>query len=907
MLPGSLRARILLLVVAGTLLSAAGLLVAQRLLLQSSYGRLEATDTSLHAEQVRSEFLYELESLDFTLRDWAVWDDTYHYVHSPNPEYERANLSYAALSAINLDLLAITDRNGRQLAIRSLDRASASPRPLAAFDSRPPGQNPLTAILELAYVAPEEAVLGIVQLESGPMLIGARAVLPIEDAGEPGGVMVMARMLDGAVVSELSHRSGVELHLVPAPLADMRGLTGDLPVRITAANAQRFDVDILLTDLTGVPVGTLSFELGRPIAESARETFELLAAALVVAMLCLGTGITVATDIAMVAPLRRVTAAVREIGRARDGNAAVPVPRGEIGELAKSLNGMLAELADAARERERKDQRFQAMVAHSSDAICIVSELGRVLFATPSASGVWGRPQSELYSNPLQTFVAPEDARALGQLLLHGPRGATVQRLEVRVPGADGAARTIEVVVGERADWEAASGWVVDARDVTDRVRFSAELQRQATHDDLTGLANRAALIARLQERLDEHRGHVAVLFLDLDNFKMINDTLGHRSGDLLLRAVAERLRALVRPGDVVARLGGDEFVILLDAANSELARNAAQTVLRALAVPIAFEGQQVAVSLSIGVAAAAQESRDAQVLLGNADIALYRAKAAGRGSIVVFDPSLDAAADEQRQLQLQVPGATARGEMRVHYQPIVDLATSATVGIEALARWHNPKLGVIQPPQFLRASLESGEIIEIGRFVLRDACRKVQSLLRSRVAPGLPVVSVNISAREFVSERFYDDVVSVVREFDIPPACLQLEIAEDAVIGDVSGAAEKLARLRKFGLRLALDDFGTGYSSLTSLERLPISALKVNPALVQRIASDRRARGVFAALLQMANSLDIHVIAEGVETEEQARTLMALGTQAAQGHYFRAPAPFEELGLARRTDEAVA
>jgi EAL domain-containing protein (putative c-di-GMP-specific phosphodiesterase class I) len=264
----------------------------------------------------------------------------------------------------------------------------------------------------------------------------------------------------------------------------------------------------------------------------------------------------------------------------------------------------------------------------------------------------------------------------------------------------------------------------------------------------------------------------------------------------------------------------------------------------------------------------------------------------------VLFDRELDAAAEADRQLEIRLPGATRRGEIRVHYQPIVDLTSMETIAYEALARWDSPLTGMVRPAQFLRTACESGEIVEIGRWVLRDACARVKAAQRTRLTPGLLIVSVNVSAREFVSERYVEQVTEAIREFDIPPAALQLEITEEAFIGDVDGAIAKLRRLRRLGVRIALDDFGTGYSSLSYLSRLPLSVLKLDPTLVAHVANDRRARSVVAAVLQLASALDITVIAEGVETEEQARALVALGVQCAQGHRFGSPAPAELTGL---------
>ena len=434
------------------------------------------------------------------------------------------------------------------------------------------------------------------------------------------------------------------------------------------------------------------------------------------------------------------------------------------------------------------------------------------------------------------------------------------------------------------------------ALDATARRRIEDELAHQAYHDALTGLPNRALFLNRLDQALlqaDRRREVVGLLFLDLDQFKVVNDSLGHSAGDALLVEAAARIAACVRPNDLVARLGGDEFtVVLTGVETSEAAREVGERVLTAFQAPFVVYGHEVFVTPSIGVACANGSAAD---LLRRADVALYQAKAAGRACVVMFDEQMDERARERLSLETDLHRAIERGELRLFYQPEVALMSGAVVGVEALVRWQHPERGLIPPNEFIPLSEETGLILPLGRWVLGEACRQGAAWLAEQ--PDRPLtVAVNLSARQLMEPDLAEQVAAALEASGFPAASLELELTESMVMGDVDGALRTLQALKLLGVRLAMDDFGTGYSSLSYLARLPVDTLKIDQSFVRRLHSDSGTAAIVEATVGLAHALGMSITAEGIETPEDLARLRALRCERGQGYYFCRPAPAEAL-----------
>ena len=419
------------------------------------------------------------------------------------------------------------------------------------------------------------------------------------------------------------------------------------------------------------------------------------------------------------------------------------------------------------------------------------------------------------------------------------------------------------------------------------------QLARQAFRDPLTSLPNRALFMDRLSHALTrtERRGEqLAVLFLDLDRFKVVNDSLGHGVGDQLLIGVSQRLAACLRPEDTIARLGGDEFAILLeDVKDDKGPTSVADRLTGELQQPFVVEGREVVITVSIGIAMSTARRMTPEDILRDADLAMYHAKGKGKARYEVFDKSMNAPAKERMDLELDLRNAVARGEFILHYQPVVELPTGRITEVEALVRWKHPQRGLLFPADFVGLSEETGLIVPLGRWVLHEACRQTRQWQLAAPATKL-AISVNLSARQLQQPGLVDEIGAVLRETRLDPGALRLEITETVVMHDAPITLAKLEALKALGVQLAIDDFGTGYSSLGYLKRFPVDTLKIDRSFVKGIGRDVEDSAIVRAVITVAKSLGLSVTAEGIETADQLDQLRTLGCDHGQGYFFAKP-----------------
>ncbi|MGK2947276.1 MAG: putative bifunctional diguanylate cyclase/phosphodiesterase [Acidimicrobiales bacterium] len=559
---------------------------------------------------------------------------------------------------------------------------------------------------------------------------------------------------------------------------------------------------------------------------------------------------------------------------------------------AARILGAEAEARDAVRSQERY---AQAVAMNSSDAVALLDETATIVRPAPEMAALVGYHGQSIQGVDVFMLVDPEDltdARAVFERSLASP-GQTFSS-EIRVTHARGhqlwiSARTVNLLHDPDV-----GGVVVTLHDVTERREAQAELAHQAFHDGLTGLANRALFTDRVEQAL-LRQGPTglcgAAIFLDLDGFKTVNDSLGHRAGDLLLREVADRLQLSVRSDDTVARLGGDEFAILLERSPDPVAESEAiaQRVLHALHAPIELEGQSVTVSASLGIAVA-DGSTTSTSLLRDADIAMYRAKATGRARWVVYEPAMRTAAVERLQIESDLVGAVAAGQMHLVFQPVVQLETEAIVGFEALLRWHHPTLGVLAPDRFIPIAEESAIIVSLGEWVITEACATLARWHAHYPQQRSLAMGVNISARQIASPHLVDHVRATLAATGIEPRSLVLEMTESSLIQDAAVAAARLAELRTVGVRLAIDDFGVGYSSLSYLRQFPVDILKIDRSFIATINDREQVPAIVRGLLDLGHTLELETVAEGVEDAAQLEHLRGEHCDLVQGFLFSHP-----------------
>jgi len=432
-----------------------------------------------------------------------------------------------------------------------------------------------------------------------------------------------------------------------------------------------------------------------------------------------------------------------------------------------------------------------------------------------------------------------------------------------------------------------------------ERKRYQVQLERQANYDALTGLPNRNLLHDRLRQGVHSQRmpRNIAVVFMDLDHFKFVNDSLGHSVGDKLLKAMGERLRSVLREGDTVGRVGGDEFVLILnDQSNEEVIFRAMQRISARVAEPLTIDGKELYVTASAGISLYPQDGRDVDTLLKNADAAMYRAKEHGRSNFQFYTSEMNERVNDRLALENALRRALERKEFTLHYQQKVDLRTGVIIGAEALVRWLHPEWGLVRPARFIPIAEETGLIVQLGEWVIHEACRQTRAWLQAGLQPG--VVSVNLSARQFRAEGLVRSVSRILQETGLDPTNLEMELTESMVMHNVESAIATLQGLKSLGVGLSVDDFGTGYSSLSYLKNLPIDVLKIDRSFVRDIGTGSEAEdGILAAaIISLGHALHLQVIAEGVETDAQLHFLKRHGCDQVQGFLYGEPVSAEQF-----------
>ena len=659
----------------------------------------------------------------------------------------------------------------------------------------------------------------------------------------------------------------------------------------------------ILADLHSLNINQVADEIS---ALRLREQDQLLAglAALVI-------GSTVALLLArrlgrsIIRPLLSLKDAAARFG-SDDLSYRIPVSGGdELAQLGNAFNAMASNLEDSRTDLREREQRFRALVHHASDVFTVIGADAVIRYQSPAIERVLGYPTGHIIGRSLLDLVELDDqdlARRLFEQARLRPGLPTVGELRMRPLGDGQAPRRFEMTATDLLDDPTVRGLVLNYSDITERAQYEERLTQQAFHDGLTGLPNRALFQDRLERAL-RHRGQtVGLLFVDLDHFKLINDSLGHDAGDELLRDVAQRLTGCLRDGDTLARLGGDEFTVLMpDIADAQMAQAVAERIESQLKPPFELPGQSVFVTASIGIATGVALQDRSEALLRDADAAMYEAKARGRAGYALFDTTMHTRAVTRLAIETDLRRAIDNDQLELHYQPIMWLEGNQIVGVEALVRWRRPDGTLVPPGDFIPVAEETGLIRRIGRWVLHEACGQL-ARWRSDMpqAAGLSM-SVNVSARQLQDASLIEDVESALRETGLDPSSLILELTESAMVESFERALATLQKLKWMSVQLAMDDFGTGYSSLSSLSQLPLDILKIDQSFVARLDHDAESRAIVYAIGSLANALGVRVIGEGIETAAQRSTLIELNCNHGQGFLLARPAPPQDLAAMLR------
>lgn len=538
----------------------------------------------------------------------------------------------------------------------------------------------------------------------------------------------------------------------------------------------------------------------------------------------------------------------------------------------------------------RADARMRALIDSSPDLITVVDAERRILYQSPAIARMLGYTVEAPLGTPIVHLLHPDDVAQMEDALEGANSGDVAGKaVECRWRHADGSLRWLETVCNDLLNDPKVAGIVLNSRDVTERHQLSEQLRKRAFHDGLTGLANRVKLEERLEQALRRTGTALAVLFLDVDNFKMVNDSLGHSAGDEVLGEIAHRLSSCVRAGDTVARMGGDEFAVLLVGLDSSLrAPRIAERILRELAIPLELDQRAITLSASIGIACGGSV-QSAQEILRDSDLALYAAKRAGKGQAQMYRPFMHAAALEQLELEADLRVALERGELVLHYQPLFRLGDGELAGYEALVRWEHPTRGLLLPGSFVELAEQTGLIVPVTRWALRTACEQNAAWQQHTQHPL--EVAVNLSFVNLRDDTIMHDVSAALESSSIAPAELVLEITEGNLMR-LDKSRQILSDLKGLGVRLALDDFGTGHSSLARLSQLPFDSLKIPRPFVERITHNDTNFALTQGIVDLGHRLDLGIVAEGIETPKQLARVRAIGCELGQGFHLATPAP---------------
>lgn len=593
-------------------------------------------------------------------------------------------------------------------------------------------------------------------------------------------------------------------------------------------------------------------------------------------------------------------------------HAAISVANAKLYEAEKALSAQLeTKIELGTTELRDREARFSALVQNSSDLVTIVDRDATILFQSPSVVRVLGWDAESTLGTSLVAAIHTSDQprwRSVVDRLTEDTGGEMVA--EWRVRHADGTWRFLQTVVTNLIDEPSVRGLVLNSRDITDQKALEYQLRHQAFHDPLTTLANRALFSEHLDQafrRRSRIGGKLALLFIDLDNFKAVNDLHGHVIGDEVLRQTAQRLRTTLRDADVIARLGGDEFAVLFEgvALDSD-PRSAAERLLESFTQPFHVDSSDIFATASLGMALDEAGTESAEDLLRNADLAMYAAKTKNKGSYEIFSPDMHSMILDRMQVESDLRRAADQGEFQVYYQPVVDLSSGTIEGVEALIRWNHPVRGLVMPAEFIFLAESSGMIVQIGDWMLRQAFEEFHALTRDVPGSESLSLSVNLSARQLSNPLLVEAIRDAIASSGLSMGRLTLEITESAIMEDVTNTILVLSRLRNMGAKIAIDDFGTGYSSLSLLSDIPLDVLKIDRAFVIDVARRPERARLIRSILLLARDFGLHTVAEGVESSDQLQLLQQLGCQAAQGFYMAQPMPVGRLAELLRKSRRV-
>jgi diguanylate cyclase (GGDEF)-like protein/PAS domain S-box-containing protein len=856
-----LRTKTLITASLAALVVTAAIFHIARTILARSFAEIETDTVKQSVERVRRAIEADLGQLEATTSDYARWTETYDFVLSHDENYVGANFTRDALMNLRIDVAWIADAHGQTRIGLAVDRAADRLVPLTSDELSTLRE--YAPLFEAAGQRPARAQL--LRLPRGPLAFVAVPIVRTDRSGPTAGMLLFGRYLDAAQAARAAQTSQLPVAVTPFDPSRIESMPLPLEVRRWLASSPLPSTQFvqlsgarisygytLLRDIRGEPLAVLSTGVRRDVLQLGQHAITAVILALIV------------------------------------GFALVVL-------------ALLAILNKTWREREATERRYRTVAQQLDDSLLLAqAETGTLIEANPAVAKMLGYESAEILRLKLQDLSASLTPAKLSRIRDR----QNVVRRSVMMRNKQGARLPVEVTM----TWlhiERQPLVCVVARDITAQRKAERQqrhhrrrLARLAHHDSLTALPNRLFLQERLPKLIanaDREQSLLALLYVDLDHFKDVNDSLGHTSGDRLLSSVAKRLRACVAASDLVVRMGGDEFVIVATGLPAPSAVDyIARRIQETLSAAVDIDGVKLGVMASIGISLYPNDGANLEQLLKHADIALYQAKGRGRGNHQFFTDAMKARLNDRLELEHALRRSVGTDQLFLEYQPSFDMQTRKPVSFEALLRWNHPELGLVPPGRFIPIAEQGSLILELGAWSLRRVCKQLHEW-RMEGRAVLPV-SINVTPRQFEHGRLVDMIAGLTREFDIEPNLLHFEITESAVMHNSEQHLGGLQALRQLGSRIMIDDFGTGYSSLSYLKHLPIDTLKIDRAFVRDMATDPNDAAIVSAIVGIAESLGLQLVAEGVETAEQVDCLLRLGCHTAQGFFFSRPLPAAQV-----------
>ncbi|MDO8585636.1 MAG: EAL domain-containing protein [Armatimonadota bacterium] len=919
----------------------AGLVVvlyyASSILHMSGFKKLETEDAKQNVGRVVNAISGDLDQIGAITADYARWDDTYDYISTGNHRYVDVNLVAPTFRGLRLNLMLFIHSSGRVVYAGSFDpkHGRIVPVPSSVLKYVAPGS------LLLRHPTVTAGRSGLLLLPEGPMIVSAQPILTSQGDGPVRGTVIFGRYLDSHEVARLAHLT--DLRLAISDLTAKGAVPGGVSKSLAnpgAITVQPLDNDTIagyavLKDAFGKPAVLLRTDMPRRIHRQGRASLGYFVLWFLAAGFAFCGVTLLLIERLVLSRLARLNSAVVGVGTTGDLSARVLLPgNDELSSLSATIDGMLGtleqsqmelraarddleervrerttELAEAndvllkeiaERARVEAELRIQTSAINAAiDQILITNANGDIQFVNPAFENETGYSAAEVLGKNPRILKSGAHEREFYKEMWDTLLAGRTWRGEVVNARKDGSLATDEMTITPvKDDAGVVERFVAIKRDISEKKTYESRLDHMAHHDHLTGLPNRLLFADRLTQSLNLARRYgqsVAVMFLDLDSFKTINDTLGHSFGDLVLKAVADRLTSLLREVDTVARMGGDEFTIILERVTRiEQTVEIARKVLAALAEPFTLRDREVFVTTSIGISVYPADGGDVETLVRNADTAMYRAKEQGRGNYQFYTDALNASALQRMELENGLRKALERREFVLYYQPHVDLRTGMPLGSEALLRWQRPGIGIISPAQFIPLAEETGLIVPMTEWTLNTACAQNKAWQDAGYPPM--DIAVNISARLFRQHDLVETVERALNASGLAPNYLTLELTESVLMEEPDAAGAILRTLKAMGIRVSVDDFGTGYSSLSYLKRFPVDTVKIDQSFVREIATNSDDAVIAQAIVAMAHSLKLNVIAEGVETLQQLQFLRSIKCDEMQGYFVSRPVPAKEF-----------